>query len=135
MLAHARFTDFSSSFRVDLTTLISCLNSHVSSEICVCRLEKLSSMRDSMAINLSRSISIEMSESVSWFASISSPFCLFRFVVGLSAELELDERSERFNMRTSSKQQLFQIPAVLMLKRYHWLHLSELKWPGMTLLN
>ena len=88
-------------------TLISCLNSHVSSEICVCRLEKLSSMRVSMAINLSRSISIEMSESVSWFASISSLFCLFRLGVGLSAELELDARPERFNMGTSSKQQLF----------------------------
>ena len=45
-----------------------------------------------------------MSESVSWFASISSLFCLFRLGVGLSAELELDERSERFNMGTSSKQ-------------------------------
>ena len=74
----------------------------------MCRLEKLSSMRDSMALNLSRSISIEMSGSVSLFASISSLFfCLFRFGVGLSAELELDERSERFDMRTSSKQQLF----------------------------
>ena len=81
-------------FSVDLTTLISCLNSQVSSEICVCRLEKLSSIRDSMAISLSRSISIEISESVSWFPSISSLFCLFRFGVGLSAELELDERSE-----------------------------------------
>ena len=78
---------------------------------------------------------MEMSESVSWFPSIPSLFCLFRFGVGLSAELELGERSERFNMRTSSKKQLFQLPAVLMLKRHHWLHLSELKWPGMTLLN
>ena len=83
----------------------------------MCRLEKLSSMRDSIAINLSRSISIEMSESVSWFASISSLFCLFRFGVGLSVELELDECSEHFNMGTSSKQQLFQILAVLMLKK------------------
>ena len=69
-------TPVCSSFRVDLTTLISCLNSHVSSEICVCRLEKLSSMRDSMALNLSRSISIEMSGSVSLFASISSLLCV-----------------------------------------------------------
>ena len=67
MLAHTWFTDFSSSFSVDLTTLISCLNSFVRLEICECRLEKLSSIRDSMAINLSRSISVEISESVSWF--------------------------------------------------------------------
>ena len=74
----------------------------------MCRLEKLSSMRDSMALNLSRSISIEMSGSVSLFVSISSLFfCLFRFGVKLWVELELDERSERFDMRTSSKQQLF----------------------------
>ena len=52
-------------------------------------------MRDSMAINLSRSISIEMSESVSWFPSIPLLFCLFRFGVGLSAELELDDRSKQ----------------------------------------
>ena len=111
MVAHAWFTDFSSSIIVDLTTLISCLNSFVSSEICECRLVKLSSIRDSMAINLSRSISIEISgESVSWFPSISLLFCLFdRFGVGLSAELELDDRSERFNMSTRSKQQIFSI--------------------------
>ena len=51
-----------------------------------------------MALNLSRSISVELSEAVSWFLSISSLFCLFRFGVGLSAELELDDRSERFDM-------------------------------------
>ena len=67
------------------------------------RLEKLSSMRDSIAVNLSRSISVEASKSVSWFPSISSLFCLFRFGVGLSVELELDERSPHFNMGTSSK--------------------------------
>ena len=59
MLAYAWFTEFSRSFGVDLTALISCLNLQESSEICVCRLEKLSSIRDSMAVNLSRSISIE----------------------------------------------------------------------------
>ena len=117
MLAYARFTDFFSSFSVDLTTLISCLNSHVSSEICVCRLEKLSSIRDSMALNLSRSISVELSEAVSWFLSISSLFCLFRFGVGLSAELELDDRSERFDMRISSEQQLFQLPGCVDVKK------------------
>ena len=66
-----------------------------------------------MARNLSRSISIEMSESV----SMSSLFCLFRFGVGLSAELELDERSERFDMRTSSEQQLFQLPGCVHAKK------------------
>ena len=80
---------------------------HESSEICVCGLEKLSSILDSMAINLSRSISIDISEPVSWFPSISTLFCLFRFVVGLSAELELDEHSERLNMSTSSEYQIF----------------------------
>ena len=117
MLAHARFTDFSSSFSVDLTTLISCLNSHVSSEICVCRLEKLSAIRDSMALDLSRSISVELSEAVSWFLSISSLFCLFCFRVGLSVELELDERSERFDMRISREQQLFQLPGCVDVKK------------------
>ena len=78
MLAQALFTDFSSSLCVDLTTLISCLNSHESSEICVWRLQKLSSIRDSMAISLTRSISMDISESVSWFPSISMLFCLFR---------------------------------------------------------
>ena len=54
IIAHASFTYFSSSFSVDLTTLISCFNSQESSEIYV------SSIRDSMAINLSRSISIDI---------------------------------------------------------------------------
>ena len=89
MVAQALFTDFSNSFSVDLTTLISCLNSHVSTAICECRLEKLSSIRDSMAFNLSKSISIELSESVSWFPSISLLLCLFRFRDGLAVELEL----------------------------------------------
>ena len=100
MLVHASFRDFSSAFSVDLTPAISSLNSLESSAICVCRLEKLFSIRDSMAVNLSRSISMEISESVS---AISLPFCLFRFGVGLSAELELDERSERFDMNTGGQ--------------------------------
>ena len=61
MLAHTWFTDFSSSISVDLTALISCLNSFVSSEICECGLIKLSSIRDSMAIKLSRSIAASQS--------------------------------------------------------------------------
>ena len=46
----------------------------------VCRLEKLSSIRDSMAISLSRSILMEISETVSTSPSISSLrlFVLFR---------------------------------------------------------
>ena len=67
--------------------------------------------------NISRSISVELSEAVSWFLSISSLFCLFRFGVGLSAELELDERSERFDMRISSEQQLFQLPGCVDVKK------------------
>ena len=70
-----------------------------------------------MALNLSRSISVELSEAVSWFLSISSLFCLFRFGVGLSVELELDECSERFDMRISSKQQLFQLPGCVDVKK------------------
>ena len=70
-----------------------------------------------MALNLSRSISVELSEAVSWFLSISSLFCLFRFGVGLSAELELDDRSERFDMRISSEQQLFQLPGCFDVKK------------------
>jgi len=70
-----------------------------------------------MVVNLSWSISIEVGESVSWSPSISSPFYLFRFRAGFSAELELDERSERFDMSTSSQiNQCFQLPGVLMLK-------------------
>ena len=88
-----------------------------------------------MAINLSRSIFIEITESVSWFPSISLLFCLFPFGVGLSAELELDDHSKHFNLSSSSKQQILQLPGVWMLKGQHWLHLSEPKGPGVALLN
>ena len=88
-----------------------------------------------MAINLSRSISIEMNESFSRFPSISSLFCLFRFGVGRSAELELDERSEPFDMSTSSEQQILSYTPCIEVKRHHWLHLNERKRPGLALLN
>ena len=99
------------------------------------RLEKSSSMGDSMAVYLSRSISVEVSESVSWFPSISSPFCLFRFGVGQSAELELDERSPRFNMRTSSKTTDVSIIGCFDVKKTSLVAFERHKWPGMTLLN
>ena len=70
-----------------------------------------------MAIYLSRSISIEISKSVSRFPSISSLFCLFRVRDGLSAELELDERSERFFMSTSSEQQILSYTPYIEVKK------------------
>ena len=69
-----------------------------------------------MAINLSRSTSMEISESVSWFPSISSPFYLFRFGIGLS-EVKLYDRSERFNVSTSSKHQIVSITRCMGVKR------------------
>ena len=103
MVAQALFKDFSTSISVDLMPLISSLNSQVSSEICEYRLEKLSSIRDSMAFNLSKSMSIEMCVLVCWSSSISSLLSLFRFGDGFQVELELDDRSDRFDMRTTNE--------------------------------
>ena len=55
------------------------------------------------AFNLSRSIFIEVCESVFCSFSISSLLCLFRFGEELEVELELDDRSERFDMRKAGR--------------------------------
>ena len=79
MVAQALFRDFSTSISVDLMPLISSLNSQVSLEICECRLQKLSSIRDSIAFNLSKSMSIEMCVSVLVvFHFFASEFISFR---------------------------------------------------------
>ena len=103
MVAQALFKDFSTSISVDLMPLISSLNSQVSSEICECRLEKSSSIRDSIAFNLLKSMSIETCVLVCWSSSTSSLLSLFRFSDGFEVELELDDCSDRFDMRTSNE--------------------------------
>ena len=47
-------------------------------------------------------------ESVSWSFSISPLLCLLRVGEGLEVELELDDRSERFEMRTDGRLRMFQ---------------------------
>ena len=87
--------------------LISSLNSQVSSAICECRLEKLSSILDSITVNLSKSIFIERCVLVCWSSSISLLLSLFRFGDGFEEELELDDRFDHFDMRTSNELKLF----------------------------
>ena len=69
----------------------------------------MSSIRDSKAFNLSRSIFTEVCESVSWSFSISPLLCLLRVGEGLEVELELDDRSESFKMRTDGRLRMFQV--------------------------
>ena len=82
MEAQALLRDSSTSISVDLMRLISSLNSQVSSAICECRLEKLSSIRDSIAFNLSKSISIEMC----MFVLVTFHFFASEFIVTRSSD-------------------------------------------------
>ena len=107
MEAQALFRDFSALISVDLMALISSLNSQVSSAICKCRLEKLSSILDSITVNLLKSIFIERCLLVCWSSSISSLLSLFRFGDGFEEELKPDDRFDRFGMRTSNELKLF----------------------------
>ena len=84
IVAQALFRDFSNSFSVNLTLSISCLNLHVSWAICEWRLEKMSSIRDSKAFNLSRIIFTEASVRVGFlvifhFSAVVSTSCRRRF--------------------------------------------------------
>ena len=96
-MAHEFSRDFSISLIEHLTPSISCTSSHLRVDTSVCKLLKLSSILFSIALNLSKMTFKGRGESVSTSMSISPRF---RFGVDCEFELELDERSARFDIQT-----------------------------------
>jgi len=55
--------------------------------------------------------------------------------INLVRSLNLTNVPNTLTSVEAANNKYFQSPSVLVLKRDHWLHLSEPKWPGMALLN
>ena len=81
-----------------ISLIYSSLNSFVSSAICECRFDKLSSILHSMEFNLSQNIFGKVEEMVLRSLSILSLLCLSLFGDGFELKPKLEDHSNHFDM-------------------------------------